>query len=117
MEVDGNVSSRNVGIGEGSLRPVPPLASEIQPGPEIEKHMDWEGELRCQPDVEVGGFFAAGASVKVRHPSRLEFWSEFPFQDFIIASLYPPVMSDFPHSRNGIRVRIVTDPWTDEVGG
>ncbi|KAK0452431.1 hypothetical protein EV421DRAFT_1888171 [Armillaria borealis] len=100
VEVDGNVSSRNVGIGEGTLRPVPPLASEIQPGPEIEKHMDWEGELRCQPDVEVGGFFTAGASVK----------------DFIIASLYPPVRSDFPHSRNGIRIRIVTDPWTDEVG-
>ncbi|KAK0449746.1 uncharacterized protein EV420DRAFT_762730 [Desarmillaria tabescens] len=100
VEVDGNVASRNVPIGEGSLRPVPPLASEIQPGPEIEKHMDWEGVLRCQPDVEVGGFFTAGVSVK----------------DFIIASLYPPASSDFPHSRNGVRVRIVTDPWTDEVG-
>lgn len=75
MEVDGNVSSRNVDIGDGCLRPVPPLASEIQPGPEIEKHMDWEGELRCQPDVEVGGFFAAGVSVKVRSPSSLGFRS------------------------------------------
>ncbi|KAK0203548.1 hypothetical protein DFS33DRAFT_1261908 [Desarmillaria ectypa] len=100
VEVDRNVSSRNVGIGGGSLRPVPPLASEIQPGLEMEKHMDWEGELRSQPDVEVGGFFTAGVSVK----------------DFIIVSLYPPARSDFPHSRNGVRVRIVTDPWTDEVG-
>lgn len=86
VEVDGNVSSRNVGIGEGSLRPVPPLASEIQPGPEFEKHMDWEGELKCQPDVEVGSFLTAGVSVKVRPPYRLRFLSE---------ALYPRILSSY----------------------
>lgn len=63
-------SWRNTVLGEGTISPVPPAFSTCPcatTGPECqERHVDWEGEVRCRDDIDVGSFGVMHVSVKVR---------------------------------------------------
>jgi len=54
-------------LGEGTIWPVRPDLSSCCPtcGRHSEGSIDWEGEVRCQSDVTVGGFHAANVEVRV----------------------------------------------------
>lgn len=57
---------RNVVLGEGKLWPLQRGSMEESDShDEGQKSMDWEGEVRCNSDVTVGGFAAGEFVVKV----------------------------------------------------
>ena len=67
VKVDGRRSWRNIVLGEGKLYPVTAQyyacpRTEITSGPQA---LDWEGELRCNGDVTIGGFNSGSLVVKV----------------------------------------------------
>lgn len=47
-------------LGEGSLTPVPP-----SPAVADEENINWEGELKCEENITVGGFNAGALIVQV----------------------------------------------------
>ncbi|KAG2009995.1 hypothetical protein CC2G_012856 [Coprinopsis cinerea AmutBmut pab1-1] len=67
VEVRGEKAFRNTVIGEGSLTAVPPLMSSCWSATSsdcAEEHLDWEGTLKCDPSITVGGFIASNVQVK-----------------------------------------------------
>ncbi|KAF4617120.1 hypothetical protein D9613_005967 [Agrocybe pediades] len=104
VTVRGAKSFKNSIIAEGTIWPIPPdlstccsSTSECKEG-----HVDWEGELRCQSDISVGGFEAANVHVK----------------DFITLTLTPPNPQTSPLLQLQITVpiRLVTESWGDFAG-
>ncbi|KAF8916505.1 hypothetical protein CPB85DRAFT_1250904 [Mucidula mucida] len=65
VELNGKTSIRNIDIGSSRIRSVPPPLGSTPPHATQSDHMDWEGEVICNPDVAVGGFAASGVTVKV----------------------------------------------------
>ena len=56
----------NYTLGEGTIWPIPPDLSSCGATCRCrESNIDWEGEVRCQSSVTVGGFNAANVQVKV----------------------------------------------------
>lgn len=98
VEVKGQKSWRNTTIGEGRVWPMPPLLSNCCPSGSS-GHLDWEGELRVNQDVDVGGFNVANVQVK----------------DFISLSLAPPCPQSSPllELQLTVPIRLVTDSWGD----
>ncbi|KAJ7777625.1 hypothetical protein DFH07DRAFT_951274 [Mycena maculata] len=86
-------------IGRATLLSTPPGASSAVE-PASSASLDWEGELRSKPDVDVGSF-DAGA---------------FKVQDFIVVDVVPPACSksQFPCLRHSYLNRLVTDSAPDE---
>ncbi|KAJ7079755.1 hypothetical protein B0H15DRAFT_997974 [Mycena belliarum] len=89
-------------IGEGRFRPLPPAVNfdcdcrpECVPSDACVQSLDWDGEVRCGPGVAVGGFRAAGLTVK----------------DFIIIHLVPPNSSPLLPVQHALPVRFVTDSF------
>jgi hypothetical protein len=64
VEIQGQKSWRNSTVGEGRVWPTPPLLSNCCPSVSS-GHLDWEGELRVNQDVDVGGFNVVNVQVKV----------------------------------------------------
>lgn len=64
VETRGQKAWRNTVLAEGELGEVPPVLS-----PPCESagttHLDWEGELKPNKDLHVGGFQAGNIAVKV----------------------------------------------------
>lgn len=48
-------------LGEGTIWPIPPDLSSCG----RDTNIDWDGEVCCRSDVDVGGFDAANVQVKV----------------------------------------------------
>ncbi|KAK0223715.1 hypothetical protein IW262DRAFT_1447533 [Armillaria fumosa] len=93
VTVRGIRSYQTTKIGEGRIRSVPPYPTCCRQ----DDHLDWEGEIKCKSDVTVGGFIAAGASVK----------------DYIVISLKPPSESPFLPAEGYIPSLLVTDTWAN----
>jgi len=102
VSVFGQRAWRDCVIGEGKLRLLPPLPPDLYPCSEDCQTADWEGEVRCDEDIQTGGFNVGNFSVK----------------DFIVLALYPPHPSKSPlcELQHPHPIRIVTDPWTDLPG-
>lgn len=64
IETKGEKSFTNELIGEGEIWELPLGIHESS----NVIHLDWEGEVKPNPDVKVGGFTAGNVSVKVRRP-------------------------------------------------
>ncbi|KAF8798905.1 hypothetical protein BYT27DRAFT_7202631 [Phlegmacium glaucopus] len=89
-------------LGEGTIWPVPPDLSNCCAtlGRYSEGSIDWEGEVRCQSNVTVGGFNAANVQVK----------------DFIVLYISPPTpKSPLLDLKLNIPVRLVTDSFLDMI--
>ncbi|SJL10153.1 uncharacterized protein ARMOST_13537 [Armillaria ostoyae] len=101
VTVRGIRSYQTTKIGEGRIRSVPPYPTccRYPCGDDISQddHFDWEGEIKCKSNVTVGGFTAAGASVK----------------DYIVISLKPPSESPFLPAEGYIPSLLVTDTWAN----
>ncbi|KAJ7497432.1 hypothetical protein FB451DRAFT_1018371 [Mycena latifolia] len=99
VEVNGRQSWRNITVGEGSLRPIPPVASSTH-DEHSEVAVDWEGEVRCRSDVTCASFNISNLVVK----------------DFIIFALTPANVRSSPllPIQHAHPIRLVTDGWTDE---
>ncbi|KAJ7484774.1 hypothetical protein B0H11DRAFT_1161113 [Mycena galericulata] len=85
-------------LGTTTLSSIPPGASAAaEPRPASTASLDWAGELRCKPGVDVGTFNAG--IVKA--------------QDFVVVDIIPPMKSkaQFPRLRHSHPIRIVTDSW------
>lgn len=69
VHVHGQKAWRNSVLGEGTIWPVesPTRARESEFGgpTDGDEAVDWEGEVRCNGDVRVGGFHAGTLIVKV----------------------------------------------------
>ncbi|KDQ62638.1 hypothetical protein JAAARDRAFT_121787 [Jaapia argillacea MUCL 33604] len=89
-------------IGEGELRPLPPEESAHSPYQLADECLDWEGEVKCDESVTVGGFKIGPLVVK----------------DFIVLSLVPPYPQSSPlvELQHAHPIRIVTDPFTEVPG-
>jgi len=89
-------------IGEANLRSLPPLSLDLHPQSGDCETVDWEGEVRCDQSVQVGGFNVGNLTVK----------------DFIVLALYPPCPTTSPlvELQHAHPIRIVTDPWIDPPG-
>ncbi|KAJ7463910.1 hypothetical protein B0H11DRAFT_1870773 [Mycena galericulata] len=88
-------------LGTTALSSTPPGASAAaEPGPASTASLDWSGELRCTPGVDVGTFDAG--IVKA--------------QDFIVVDIIPPTetTAQFPRLRHSHPIRLVTDSWPGE---
>ncbi|KAJ7287785.1 hypothetical protein C8J57DRAFT_1284906 [Mycena rebaudengoi] len=100
VQLNGRQSWRNVLIGEGKLRPIPPRSSVCSLHLDSsEVSVDWEGEVRCNNDVTCASFSVGNLVVK----------------DFIIFQLTPANVRTSPllpiqHSHP---IRLVTDRWED----
>lgn len=94
VEVHGQRTWRNTVIGEGSLEPVPPSSSSHN-GEDEEQHLDWEGSMKCNSSVDVGGFVAGNVQVK----------------DFVMLSITPsqPAKTPVLELALSVPIRIVTD--------
>lgn len=68
VDTRGQKAWRNKILGEGEVWEIPPIASSIDE-PQDATHLDWEGEVRCEEDVSVGGFQTANVVVKVCDPA------------------------------------------------
>ncbi|KIY61697.1 hypothetical protein CYLTODRAFT_208230 [Cylindrobasidium torrendii FP15055 ss-10] len=102
VEIEGKEAYRNVVIGTGELRPVPPPAESSTPPNRHrggQEHMDWEGQLKCESEDTVGSFSSVGCSVK----------------DYIVFEVDPHPESPFSKTVVAMGCRIVTNPWTEEV--
>lgn len=94
--------ARSYIIGEGTLRPVPPGSTPVRVGvAEGDEAVDYEGEVRCAPDVTVGGFAAAGLMVS----------------DFLTLSVIPAGASvaSFAEVSKSHPIRIVTESYRSTV--
>jgi len=98
VEINGRQSWRNIPVGEGKLRPIPPVASDNCDADEIS--VDWEGEVRCKDDVSCGSFNVAHLVVK----------------DFIIFAMTPANVRTSPllPIQHAHPIRLVTDGWTEQ---
>ncbi|KAF7376266.1 putative UTP--glucose-1-phosphate uridylyltransferase [Mycena sanguinolenta] len=66
LQINGRQSWRTINIGEGKLRPIPPLESPPNNDKEVtEVAVDWEGEVNCKSDVTCGSFSINRLVVKV----------------------------------------------------
>lgn len=66
VEVRGTKSWRNVNLGEAVLYASPPSPLNCYGPPDSrEEHIDWEGELRIDKSVTIGGFTTTDVQVKV----------------------------------------------------
>lgn len=65
VSVFGQRAWRTCVIGEGNLRPLPPLSPNVHSQSEDFQTVDWDGEVRCDEDVQVGGFNVGNLTVKV----------------------------------------------------
>ncbi|KAK0455204.1 uncharacterized protein EV420DRAFT_1630181 [Desarmillaria tabescens] len=105
VERHGTRSYQTMIIGEGDIRSVPQYTRDLyRPFSDAvsrEEHLDWEGELKCTSRVTVGGFSAAGASVK----------------DFIVVIVKPPSASPFLSSECYVPILLVTDTWENVPNG
>ncbi|KAF7335817.1 hypothetical protein MVEN_02237700 [Mycena venus] len=93
-------------IGEGSFRPLPPVVDfdcDCRLGPACDSCnssvviLDWDGEVKCDSSVTVGGFQAAGLTVK----------------DFITIEIVPPKAgaSLLLSIQHAIPIRLVTETF------
>ncbi|KAJ7268850.1 hypothetical protein B0H12DRAFT_1009679 [Mycena haematopus] len=101
LQINGRQSWRTITIGEGTLRPIPPLESLDPEAAEAnEVAVDWEGEVRCKNDVTCGSFSINRLVVK----------------DFIIFALTPANVRASPllPIQHAHPIRLVTDSWTDQ---
>ncbi|RXW25356.1 hypothetical protein EST38_g505 [Candolleomyces aberdarensis] len=103
VEIRGQKSWRNIVAGEGALSSVPPLMSSCySPTSDAcreSEHLDWEGDLRVNDEVDCAGFMVANAQVK----------------DFIMLKITPSESSksQFLDLQVSIPIRLVTDSWGD----
>ncbi|KAI0040044.1 hypothetical protein FA95DRAFT_1503395 [Auriscalpium vulgare] len=90
-------------IGEGTLRFIPPAdatsSSPLRPPSDGCETLDWEGEVKANPDVKAGTF-------KV---------GKFSVQDFIVLSLTPPnpATSPFEEHRHRYPVKLCTNSFLE----
>jgi hypothetical protein len=72
----GNKAERYIVIGEGKLRPLPPLELDTSSVKDGLESLDWEGEVQCDESVTVGAFSVGDLSVKVgRNSSEVtDYW-------------------------------------------
>ncbi|KDQ62637.1 hypothetical protein JAAARDRAFT_189931 [Jaapia argillacea MUCL 33604] len=89
-------------IGEGELRPLPPEESAQSPCHLADESLDWEGEVKCDESVTIGGFKIGPLVV----------------EDFIVLSLVPPYPQASPlvELQHAHPIHIVTDPFTETLG-
>ncbi|PSR78170.1 hypothetical protein PHLCEN_2v7502 [Hermanssonia centrifuga] len=99
--VNGQRAWRNNVIGEGELWPLqhPSLDSEDCMHEDEQSALDWEGEVKCDEDVSIGGFVAGRIMVK----------------DFIVIQLSPPNPKTSPllEHQHTHPIRLVTDPYLE----
>ena len=81
IEVNGRRKARSFILSEGKLWPVPPCPSQLQKSGDSAKNkmvhdvcektddvsLDWQGEVKCGPQVRFGGFLTSHVSFKVRN--------------------------------------------------
>ncbi|KAJ7451636.1 hypothetical protein FB451DRAFT_1283854 [Mycena latifolia] len=93
-------------IGEGRFRPLPPIVNfdcDCQPvcvpQDSCRQFLDWDGEVKCDPSVTIGGFHAAGLTVK----------------DFLTLELVPPKASSSPllTIQHAVPIRFVTESFVE----
>jgi hypothetical protein len=95
VEVRGHRTKRTCGLGEGTFRPLPPVASSLDSahlGENEVMFLDWEGELHCTEDISCTGFYTDILVVKVIHfsPSLL---FDYPIDPVVkITGLYCAVL-------------------------
>jgi len=95
-------SWRNTVLGDGTIWPVPPAffscSCDAIAGCQ-ERHVDWEGEVRCREGVNVGGFEAVNVQVK----------------DYITLSMAPPRDRPSPllDLNISVPIKLVTDSFSD----
>jgi hypothetical protein len=112
-------SWRNTVLGEGTISPVPPSFSSCScdSGPGCrERHVDWEGEVRCRDDINVGGFEVMHVNVKVRFICvDVHDYLKYPSKDFITLSLAPPRDRPSPllDLNISVPIKLVTDSFSD----
>jgi hypothetical protein len=73
MQVRSHKSSRTYELGEGTLRALPPVVSNIVPSKSHEVVLDWEGEVRCETSITSGGFHADLLVVRVSPMHEINF--------------------------------------------
>ncbi|KAJ7133425.1 hypothetical protein C8R44DRAFT_663992 [Mycena epipterygia] len=104
VECRGKTTCRVMRIGEGRFRPLPPIVNfdcdcrrRCEPVESCVQNLDWDGQIKCNPDVTVGGFQAAGLTVK----------------DFISLELIPPTPMSSPllTVQHAIPIRFVTETF------
>ncbi|KAJ7657021.1 hypothetical protein B0H17DRAFT_1098046 [Mycena rosella] len=104
FEYRGKATWRVMRLGEGRFRPLPPMVNfdcdcrpVCVPDDACVQSLDWDGEVKCDPGVAVGGFKSAGLTVK----------------DFITLELIPPkpVSSPLLTMQHAIPIRLVTDTF------
>ncbi|KAJ7318171.1 hypothetical protein DFH08DRAFT_790065 [Mycena albidolilacea] len=86
-------------IGEGSFSPLPPMADydcRKACDPCVET-LDWNGEIKCDSAVSIGGFQAAGLTVK----------------DFITLEIIPPKTLLSPLLSTQHAIRLVTETFIE----
>lgn len=69
IEVNGRRKTRTFNIGEGRLWPVPPSSSQ-KSGMDVS--LDWQGQVKCGPQVRIGGFLTGHVNIKVGNCSAGE---------------------------------------------
>lgn len=67
-EIEGQRAWRTIILGEGKLAPLAPTAQFIESCASLDdiESLDWEGEVKCEEEVSVGGFSLEKLVVKVR---------------------------------------------------
>ncbi|KAJ7091251.1 hypothetical protein C8R44DRAFT_817459 [Mycena epipterygia] len=101
VEVNGKQSWRTLTVGEGQLRPIPPVVAYNEADVDSnEVAVDWEGEVRCRSDVTCASFNISHLVVK----------------DFIIFAITPANLRSSPWLpiQHAHPIRLVTDGWTDQ---
>jgi len=82
--------------------------------------MSFRGEITLDPSVKITHFRAAGLSVKVRAFVKHRLSTKRRFQDCIVFTITPTVVSSkipFADVRLVIPIRLTTDPWTADGRG
>ena len=111
-------------IGGGPVRQVVPPFSCCPLRRDGEVHLDWEGEVQVDADVNVGGFSVSNVSVKVCVCTIIHFCvcagTTVGMQDHIFLMVdplsqerQPPV---FLQVSIAVPVRFVTDSYVEDVG-
>jgi hypothetical protein len=66
VEINGKRVSRTIALGEGTLRTLTPnLSLSSALSDDVLESLDWEGEVKCNKDVTIGGFSLDWLIVKV----------------------------------------------------
>ncbi|KAJ7758108.1 hypothetical protein DFH07DRAFT_1024893 [Mycena maculata] len=104
VEYRGKTTWRLQRIGEGHVWALPPTVNfdcDYQPGGSCLQTLDWDGEVKCYPDITVGGFQASGLTVK----------------DFITLELVPPnpASSSLLTVQHAIPIRLVTETFVPPI--